>query len=186
MLDLLAQPWPWWIAGPLIGLVVPLLFWIGGRKFGVSSNFQHLCAMVPSRIEYFRYDWRRTGGWQLALAAGLVLGGALAHFLLPSPDLVVAISAATTADLQALGINDFEGLAPREIFSWSRVGTANGLIFVVLGGFLVGFGARYAGSCTSGHGISGLSLLQLTSLVAVLGFFAGGLLITHLVFPWIL
>ena len=56
---------------------------------------------------------------------------------------------------------------------------------LAVGGFLVGFGTRYAGGCTSGHAISGLSNLQLPSLVAVIGFFIGGLVMTHLIFPYL-
>ena len=182
MLELLSEPWPWYVAGPLIGLMVPLLLWAGG-EFGVSENLRHICAAVlPTRNDFFRYDWKSTGLWNLTFALGIVLGGAVAATFLDSPDPLV-ISAATTADLEMMGLTTFEGLAPAQIFSWEGLATVPGFVMIVGGGFLVGFGARYAGGCTSGHAISGLANLQLPSLLAVLGFFAGGLLATWFILP---
>lgn len=187
MLDLLSRPWPWWVAGPLIGAVVPFVYWYGGKKWGVSSSLRHLCAAtLPAGLEYFRYDWRKRGAWHLAMAAGMVLGGFLAGVVLAPPELTVAISAATVADLQALGLTDLGGLVPAEVFSWGTLLSPVGLLVVAFGGFLVGFGARYGGGCTSGHGISGLANLQASSLVVVVGFFVGGLVSTHLLLPLIL
>lgn len=187
MLDLLSRPWPWYVAGPLIGLVVPFVFWYGGKKWGVSSTLQHLCAAtIPAGLEYFRYDWKRRGGWHLAMAAGMLVGGLVGVTLLASPDPVIGISAATTADLRALGIDDFRGLLPDDLFSWRGLATLPGLLVIVVGGFLVGFGARYAGGCTSGHAVSGLATLNLSSLVTVVGFFIGGLISTHLLLPLVL
>jgi uncharacterized membrane protein YedE/YeeE len=181
------RTWPWWVAGPLIGLVVPLVYLSAGRKWGVSSVFRDLCAVASrGRLDYFRYDWKREGGWRLAMVVGVAIGAAFATTLLANPDPEIAISAATRADLVALGIRDFTGLAPRELFSWAELSSARGLILIVLGGFLVGFGTRWAGGCTSGHSISGLAALQLPSLVATLAFFAGGLVATHFLLPLIL
>ena len=176
--------WPWWVAGPLIGLVVPLVYLTAGRKWGISSVFRDLCAAtIGRRLDYFRYDWRGEGGWRLAMVIGVMVGAALAMWLLPNPDPDIGISAATRADLGALGITDFTGLAPRQLFSWAGLASARGLILIVGGGLLVGFGTRWAGGCTSGHSISGLAALQVPSLVATLGFFAGGLLATYLLLP---
>ena len=187
MIPLLSQPWPWYIAGPLIGLIVPFVFWYGGKKWGMSSSVRHLCAaLIPAGISYFRYDWKRLGGWHLAMAAGVVVGAALATWLLPAPDPLVAISAATQADLQGMGLADLSGLLPREIFSWEGLATPAGLIVIGVGSFLVGFGARYAGGCTSGHAISGLSTLRRSSLAAVIGFFVGGLISVHFLLPLVL
>lgn len=187
MMDILSRPWPWWVAGPLIGLVVPFVFWYGGRRWGISASLRHVCAAaVPAGLAYFRYDWRRTGGWQLAMVAGVVAGGLVAAVFLPSPDPAVAISPETAADLRALGLSDLTGLLPRELFSWQGLLTPAGALLVGVGGFLVGFGARYAGGCTSGHAISGLSTLRLDSLAAVIGFFVGGLVSVHLLLPLIL
>ncbi len=186
MLEWLRQPWPWYVAGPLIGLTVPALLIIGNRMFGISANLRTMCAAVaPRGIEFFRFDWRRVGGWNLTFALGIVLGGALAATVLAGPS-EVAISAATRADLAALGITDFQGLVPDDLFSWGRLFTPAGLVVLVVGGFMVGFGAAWGGGCTSGHAIMGLADRQVPSLIAVVGFFAGGLLGTHLVLPWLL
>ncbi len=166
MLDILRQPWPWYVAGPLIGLVVPFVYWYGGKKWGVSSSLQHLCAAaLPGKIEYFRYDWWKKGAWHLAMASGMIVGGVLGGRILSRPDHVVAISDRTHDYLAGLGITDFSGMVPTEVFF---------------------FGARYANGCTSGHAISGLSNLQLSSLVVVIGFFIGGLATAHFLLPIIL
>ncbi|NNF04646.1 MAG: YeeE/YedE family protein [Rhodothermales bacterium] len=183
MLDLLTGSWPWYIGGPLIGLTVPALLLIGGKKFGVSSNLRHMCAAVlPGRAYYFRYDWKADGLWNLTFIVGVLLGGVISGTWLASGD-PIPISSATTADLALLGVSDVRGLAPDDIFSWEHLATVRGFVMIVLGGFLVGFGARYAGGCTSGHAITGLSDFQLPSLIAVLGFFAGGLFVTFVLLP---
>lgn len=185
VIALLSRPWPWYVAGPLIGLTVPLLFLAGGRAFGISTSFRQLCAAtLPGRVDYLRgYDWRE-GAWRLAFVAGIFLGGVLASTVLAPPEpYVVDIAAATWADLERLGIAAAAGLAPAELFSLSALGTLSGALAVIVGGFLVGFGTRYAGGCTSGHGITGLATWQPASLLAVIGFFAGGLVATHLLFP---
>jgi uncharacterized membrane protein YedE/YeeE len=186
MLDVLSEPWPWYLAGPLIGLMVPLLLLLVGRPFGVSSSLRHMCAAtLPRGLEYFRYDWKKYGAWNLTFVLGIFLGGLLAGTVFKNPD-PVAISQATHDDLAALGLTDFTGLVPNDLISWSSLATLPGLIAIVVGGFLLGFGARYAGGCTSGHGITGLATLQKSSLVAVIGFFIGGLFVTHLILPLLL
>lgn len=182
----LAQPWPWYVAGPLIGLFVPGLLLVGNRMFGISSNLRHVCAIVmPGRIRYFRYDWRTAGGWNLAFVFGVLLGGMLAaRFLDSGAPTHLADSARTS--IASLGVHDLTGLVPRELFQWSALLTWRGLVLIVGGGFLVGFGTAYAGGCTSGHAISGLADLQLPSLVAVVGFFAGGLISTWFILPLLL
>lgn len=171
----------------MIGLVVPFVFWYGGRKWGVSQSLQHICAAAfPAGIAYFRYDWWKDGAWSLALVTGVVLGGFVGGRLLSSPDDVVAISAATRADLVQLGVTDFTGLVPSDLFSFRALLTPAGMVLIVVGGFLVGFGARWARGCTSGHAISGLATLQPSSLLAVIGFFLGGLVSAHLILPLLL
>ncbi|MEX2399220.1 MAG: YeeE/YedE thiosulfate transporter family protein [Rhodothermales bacterium] len=187
MPDVVSQPWPWYVAGPLIGLVVPLLLILGGKVFGVSANLRHMCAAsVPGNIEFLKYDWKAAGMWNLTFMVGTLVGGFLAVQFVPAAGVEIGVSAATKADLSSLGITDFTGLVPQEVISWSGLMTLPGLILIVGGGFLVGFGARYAGGCTSGHAISGLADLQLPSLVAVIGFFVGGLIVTHLLLPFLL
>jgi len=184
-MEALKQPWPWYVAGPLIGLFVPLLLLTGNKGFGFSSNLRHLCAAVlPGRLDYFRYDWKAQGGWNLAFLIGTVAGGFVAVQWLGTADVV--LSDATRSALATLGLGDLSGLAPRELFNWTSLLTLRGLALVVGGGFLVGFGTAYAGGCTSGHAIAGLADFQLPSLLAVLGFFAGGLLATHLLLPLLL
>jgi uncharacterized membrane protein YedE/YeeE len=182
MTFLTSGPWPWYIAGPLIGLFVPALLILGNAVFGVSSSLRHTCAAVlPGSTKFLDYDWKNRGLWNLIFVFGILLGGFLAVQWSAPHD--IAISAATRADLASLGIHDFSGLEPREIFQWSALFSVRGFVCVIVGGFLVGFGTAYAGGCTSGHAISGLANLQLPSLIAVIGFFAGGLLATFFLLP---
>ena len=185
MLKLIYEPWPWYVAGPLIGLFVPLLLIFGNRIFGISSSLRHICAMcVPMDIKYFKYDWK-SEKWNLYYVAGVLLGGFIAaQFLMNGSR--VDISADTVKDLTALGVKDFSTYLPADIFSWQELLSLKGLIFIVVGGFFVGFGTRYANGCTSGHSITGLSNLQFTSLVATISFFVGGLIMTHFILPYIL
>lgn len=185
ILQTLQQPWPWYVAGPLIGLTVPLLLLLGGKHFGISANLRHACAVIPNNNPFFNYDWRKQGTWNLMFALGILLGGAVAGFLLANPE-PLQVAESTSAALQAQGLNVDGQFAPQEIFSWAGLFTLRGFIMLVVGGFLIGFGARYAGGCTSGHAIMGLAELQLPSLVAVIGFFAGGLFVTYVVLPWLL
>lgn len=183
MAILWSGPWPWYVAGPLIGLFVPGLLLVGNRLFGVSSNLRHICsAIAPGRIEYFRYNWKQAGSWNLAFLAGILIGGFLAGHMGTPHD--IAISDHTRSSLGQLGLHDFSGIAPHEIFSWQALLTVRGFVSIVLGGFLVGFGTAYAGGCTSGHAISGLADLQPASLIAVMAFFAGGLFATYFLLPF--
>jgi len=181
----LTTEWPWYVAGPLIGLFVPALLITGNKVFGISSNLRHLCAaIVPGKVEYFHYDWKKTGLWNLVFLAGVLIGGFLAFHSGAAHD--VAVSAATRNSLLGLGIHDFHGVAPRELFTWRTLLTLRGFLSGVVGGFLVGFGTAYAGGCTSGHAISGLANFELPSLIAVIGFFAGGLAATYFILPFVL
>jgi uncharacterized membrane protein YedE/YeeE len=184
-MELLLAPWPWYVSGPLIGLTVPLLLILGGRTFGISSSLRHICAATyPKNLEYLKYNWRERGHWLLLFVGGLVIGGWVGGFLLRA-DNSVAISNETVTDLAKLGIADIQGLAPASLFSWHALASWPGALFLVLGGFLVGFGTRWANGCTSGHSITGLANLQWPSLLATTGFFIGGLVTTHLLFPLI-
>lgn len=184
--EILTQPWPWYVTGPLLGLFAPVLLLIGNKAFGISANLRHMCA-IPSKRDggYFGYDWRQAGGWNLLFFGGIAIGGFLAAFVFANPE-PVAISEATVRDLAALGVQQETGLLPAGLFSWSNLATLPGLVLMVVGGFLVGFGARYAGGCTSGHGIAGLAELQWPSLVAVAGFFVGGILVSFVALPLLL
>ena len=184
------DPWPWYVAGPLIGVIVPALLLFGGKVFGLSANLRHACAAIPAPGRFtpgfLRYDWRANGLWNLVFAAGIAAGGFVGLRLLSDPTAPLALSASTVAALADLGVTDLAGFVPAQLISWSALATPVGALMVLGGGFLVGFGARWAGGCTSGHAISGLADLQVPSLVAVVGFFVGGLAVTHLLLPLLL
>lgn len=175
----------------MIVLIMFLLLY-AGRRFGVSTSFDVLCTMAGAgkKVKYFEGDWQ-PNAWVIIFLLGTVGGAAIATIWMQSPE-PVQISEATRADLEDLGIHapvtlaEGRGYVPEEIFSFQSLLTLRGLILLVAGGFLIGFGTRWAGGCTSGHAISGLSNLQLPSLIAVIGFFIGGLLMTHLLLPHIL
>jgi uncharacterized membrane protein YedE/YeeE len=178
-MEWITQPWPWYVAGPIIGLTVPALLILGNKTFGISSSLRHICAAcVPAGIPFFTYNWKKEI-WNLLFVLGTAIGGFIAMNFLANPNTIV-ISEATQADLTALGITQFSDLMPAEIYSWEILFTAKGLLFFVFGGFLVGFGTRYAGGCTSGHAIMGISSLQWPSLVATIFFMIGGFVMTHL------
>ncbi|MFN3489322.1 MAG: YeeE/YedE family protein [Emticicia sp.] len=182
MFDFILQPWPWYVAGPLIGLTVPTLLLIGNKSFGISSSLRHVCAACfPADIPFFKYDWKKEI-WNLIFVWGVFFGGIITTNFLANPSDFV-LSEATINDLKALGINDFSGLMPADLFSVETLFSVKGLIFFVFGGFLVGFGTRYAGGCTSGHAIMGLSNLQVPSLIATCCFMVGGFAMTHLIMP---
>ena len=185
IIDLIRQPWPWYVAGPLIGLTVPALLLLGNKHFGISANLRHICAMcVPANIPFFKYDWKKEV-WNLFFAGGILLGGMIATWLLfnPAP---VEVNPALATELSQYGIHNYNGLVPADVFSWQQLFTVRGLLMMVGGGFLIGFGTRYAGGCTSGHAITGLSNLQWPSLVATICFMVGGLIMANFILPVIL
>ena len=185
MLELLRQPWHWSIAGVLVGLTVPTLLLLGNKSFGISANLRHICAAcIPANIPFFKYDWRKEM-WNIFFAAGIIIGGFLAANLFKNPN-PIQISPITQARLEAEGIHQFSGLVPTDLFNFENIFTLKGFIIIILGGFLVGFGTRYAGGCTSGHAITGLSHLQIPSLIATVCFMVGGILMTWFGLPFIL
>ena len=185
MFELLKQPWPWYVSGPLIGLSIPLLLIFGNKSLGISSSLKHICAAcIPGKIPFLNYDWKHES-WNLFFASGIIIGGFIGANVLTNPSNIL-ISDATVAVLKQNNISDYSGYMPKEIFNWESLLTLKGFIIIVIGGFMVGFGTRYANGCTSGHSIMGLSNLQGPSLVATICFFIGGLFITHFVLPFIL
>ena len=179
-MEWITQPWPWYVAGPIIGLTVPTLLIVGNKSFGISSSLRHICAAcVPSGIPFFTYNWKKEM-WNLLFVVGILIGGFIASTFLANPNEIV-IAEQTQQELAEIGITDFSGLLPADIFSWDNLLTGKGLLFFVLGGLLVGFGTRYAGGCTSGHAIMGISSLQWPSLVATIFFMIGGFLMTHVI-----
>ena len=147
------QPWPWWFSGILVGLTVPLLYLLTGQGFGISTSFQQIGAICApnSKLAYLRDFNKRKGMWTLMFALGIVIGGFIANHMLSA--------------------------TPIEFLpeSYMNVG---GAMRLLVGGILVGFGTRYAGGCTSGHAITGISNLNWPSLVATIFFFVGGLGVT--------
>jgi hypothetical protein len=184
-MDFLFKPWPWYVAGPLIGITVPLLLLMGNKRLGISSTLRQVCAaIIPSKIPLLNYDWKRDN-WNLFFVAGVLIGGFIGGVILANPN-PVDVSSSTLSYFRSLNLNNPQGLLPSELFNWSSLTTVKGLILIVVGGFLVGFGTRYARGCTSGHGILGLSALQWPSLVATASFFLGGILFSRYLLPYIL
>lgn len=185
MLELLKQPWHWSVGGLFIGLTVPILLILGNKAFGISSSMRHLCAaFIPANIPYFNYNWKKER-WNLFFVAGALIGGYIGNHWLANPE-AMAIAPKTQEALAALGIQDFSNLMPSDLFNFANLLTIKGFVFMVVGGFLVGFGTRYAGGCTSGHSIMGLSNLQWPSLLATICFMVGGFAMTWLVLPYLL
>jgi uncharacterized membrane protein YedE/YeeE len=179
-MEWITQPWPWYVAGPIIGLTVPALLIVGNKSFGISSSLRHVCAAcVPAGIPFFTYNWKKEM-WNLLFVLGILIGGFIASIFLANPNEIV-IAEQTQQELAEIGITDFTGLLPSDIFSWDNLFTGKGFLFFVFGGLLVGFGTRYAGGCTSGHAIMGISSLQWPSLVATIFFMIGGFLMTHVI-----
>ncbi|MEH0156280.1 YeeE/YedE thiosulfate transporter family protein [Limibacter armeniacum] len=187
MNNFLTTSWEWYVAGPLITLTMFLLLYFG-KSFGISSTLRTMCAIggAGKVADFFRFDWR-SQIWNLLFVVGTIIGGFLAHIVFKNPE-PVQLSADTLQLLTDLEVDlpKAGALIPANLFSWESLFTLRGFIMMVGGGFLVGFGTRYAGGCTSGHAISGLSNLQLPSLIAVIGFFIGGLVMTYFLLPLIL
>jgi uncharacterized protein len=182
MIEFIKQPWPWYVAGPLIGLFVPLLLLYGNKNLGISSSMRHMCAAVlPTKISFFNYDWR-SEKWNLIFVVGVILGGVFAKLFLWNVS-NIELSPSTIADLQALGLTDFSGYAPSEVFQLTNTFSLKGILFFLIGGFLVGFGTRYANGCTSGHSIFGLATLNWPSLVATICFMIGGFISAWFIVP---
>jgi uncharacterized membrane protein YedE/YeeE len=182
MIKFLSQPWPWYVSGPSIAVIMAILIF-SGKTFGFSANLSNICSMLGmgKRVPFFNFDWKQQR-WNLWFLVGSIIGGYIAVHFLPSPH-PLALSTATVEDLKKLNI-PFDGkLEPGTIFNWNYLLTGKGLLLFLGGGLLIGFGTRYAGGCTSGHAITGLSNLQFPSLIAVIGFFIGGLFTTYLLFP---
>lgn len=184
-IETLQAPWPWYLSGPLTGLLVGLLYLLAGRSFGISTVFRHsLAALFRSRNPYLNYNWKAES-WNLIFALGIAAGGALAYFLAGAAH-TAPLSAETAADLAALGIRDYQGFLPEAWFSIERIGDWRFWFLSFGGGLLAGFGSRWAAGCTSGHTITGLATFQLPSLIATCCFFTGGYFASMVLLPLIL
>lgn len=185
MPEFLLNPWPWYVAGPLIGLTVPALLILGNKSFGISSSLRHICAScVPANIPFFKYNWKKES-WNLLFVLGIFLGGVITsvYFNNPNP---IEVHPKLVEELATYGITDFSNLVPTQLMNFESLFTVRGILMMVGGGFLVGFGTRYAGGCTSGHSIMGIANLQWPSLVATICFMVGGFLMANFILPIIL
>ena len=184
-MDFITSTWHWSISGFLIGLVMLTLLYFG-RTFGMSTNLRSICSFMGAgkRVSFFDWDWK-SQRWNLVVVAGAMVGGYFAtHFLSDVSN--VSINPVTIQKLQKIGIDAPQGkLLPDAIFGTEVFHSPQKMLFLIFGGVLIGFGSRYAGGCTSGHAITGLSNFQLPSLKAVIGFFIGGLIMVNLIFPLI-
>lgn len=179
------NPWPWYVSGPLIALVMALLLYFG-KTFGMSSNLRTFCAIGGGGkfSNFFKFNWRDQL-WNLIVVLGAIIGGFIASQYL-SNDSISDLNPVTVTELQNMGFkNAGATLVPDEMYNLEALTSVKGLILLIVGGLLVGFGTRYAGGCTSGHAITGLSSLQKPSLIAVIGFFIGGLIMTNFILPLI-
>lgn len=152
-MELLLQPWPWWISGILIGLTVPLLYLLAGKAFGISTSFQEIGSICApnSKLDYLGKFDRKGHLWTLVFVVGIGIGAAIGSYVLSDQ--------------------------PVEMLP-QQFATPWGAALLLIGGFLIGFGTRYAGGCTSGHSITGISNLNWPSLLATICFFIGGLGVT--------
>ena len=192
VIEFLSQPWHWSVSGLVLAIVMFLLLYFG-KGFGVSSSLRTLCSATGAggQCEFFKFDWKKQT-WNLVFVLGAIIGGWIASTVLATPEtVVVEVGERTAAHLNELGLSlpqenaAVSGLVPMELFSFEKLLSPFGILIFVVGGFLVGFGARWAGGCTSGHAISGLSNLQIPSLIAVIGFFIGGILMTNFLLPYL-
>lgn len=184
-MNLLFQTWPWYVSGFLIGIIMLCLIYFG-KTFGMSSNLRSLCTIigVGKKVSFFDFDWK-SQRWNLVVVLGAMLGGFVAVHYMSDPT-NVAINPKTIAQLATLGIDAPNGkLVPNALFGSQILESPYRIFILIIGGILIGFGSRYAGGCTSGHAITGLSNLQLPSLKAVIGFFVGGLIMAHFILPLI-
>jgi uncharacterized membrane protein YedE/YeeE len=184
MLELIKQPWSWWFSGIMISAIMFTLIYFG-KSFGFSSNLLTICAAAGGGkfVSFFKFDWK-SQLWNIVFLVGAILGGFIANQFLSTGE-AVQISQNTIDDLSKLGFAAPTSVQPEELFSMEALFSLKGFLVLAIGGLMVGFGSRYARGCTSGHAISGLSDLQLPSLIAVIGFFIGGLLMTYVLFPLI-
>lgn len=197
------QPWPWYVTGPLIGLMVPLLLVFGNKMFGISSSLKHICAAcIPTKNPFFKYDWKKES-WNLVFALGIVIGGHIGWMHLTNHETQVEyrgntvdksvfvnpiyndMSKETSLMFYDWGITQHKEVSPEQVFNFENLLNPMGWFFMLIGGFFVGFGTRYANGCTSGHSIMGISQLSPASIIATVGFFIGGLISSWFIVPYL-
>ena len=176
------EPWPWYVSGPIIGVVMLLLIF-GGKNFGMSANLRTMCSIGGGGkvADFFQFDWKKQT-WNLMVVIGAIIGGYIASQYL-SNGTEIDLNPTTVEALQNMGFSAPTQYVPDELFGIESILSIKGILILIVAGLFIGFGSRYAGGCTSGHAISGLSDLQIPSLIAVVGFFIGGIIMTFLIFP---
>ena len=182
-MNILFQTWPWYVSGFLIAIIMLSLNYFG-KVFGMSSNLRSICSIAGAgkHVSFFNFDWKAQR-WNLFVVLGAMMGGFVAvHYMSDVSN--VSINPKTIEQLAHLGIEAPNGkLLPNALFCPDIFQSPKMIAVLIIGGILIGFGSRYAGGCTSGHAIAGMSNLQIQSLKAVVGFFIGGLLMSHFIFP---
>jgi uncharacterized membrane protein YedE/YeeE len=169
------EPLAWYIAGPLIGLIVPLLLLLKEKQFGISSSYRFLISGFTKKNDYFNYN-REQDAWQFYFAIGLVLTGLFYNW--NGYDL----NALKTTKTNVVG---FSGGDVMHYVSTSGFYDLSNWAIFLFGGVLIGFGSRYSNGCTAGHCIMGMSQFSLTSFIATIGFFIGGLIATYFIIPYL-
>jgi uncharacterized membrane protein YedE/YeeE len=158
---------------------------MGNKRLGISSTLRQLCAACyPAKIPFLQYDWKKDS-WNLYFVGGILIGGFIGGAVFTNPD-ATNLSQGTIDYLRSRGLTNFDGLMPAELFNWNNLLTWQGFLLMIAGGFMIGFGTRYARGCTSGHGIFGLASLQWSSLLAIISFFIGGIVCSYFLLPIIL
>ena len=184
-MDFILEPWAWYVGGPLIAISLLLYFYFG-RNFGASTNFETLCTMAGAGVfsDYFKKDWKARD-FALLFVIGLIIGGYISSGSL-IPNQYIDLNPVTVNELTDVGFSNVGAqYFPDEIFGDDMIFSLKGFFILLVSGVLIGFGTRYAGGCTSGHAITGLSSLQFPSLLAVIGFFIGGIIATWFIIPLI-
>jgi uncharacterized membrane protein YedE/YeeE len=180
--DIVFKPWPWYVVGPLIGLTVPLLLLIENKTLGVSANLRHICAaVIPLKPKFFNYNWK-AHQWNLLFALGIVFAGIFAN-VAGLMEYNFEINSDLQKELTLYNVQLHAQEMPDFIFSISALSFYKTWLLLIVGGLLVGFGTRYAGGCTSGHAIAGLSGLQWPSLIATICFMLGGIISANFILP---
>lgn len=184
-MEYILNPWAWYVSGPLIAFIMAILLYFG-KTFGMSSNLKTMCYLIGAKkFSSFFTIKLKDHIWNLTIVIGAIIGGFIATQYL-SNETFTNLNPKTVTELKAMGFeNSGATLVPSEIYSIEAISSPKGLLLLIIGGLLVGFGTRYANGCTSGHAITGLSSLQKPSLIAVIGFFIGGLVMTNFILPYL-
>lgn len=155
--------WPWWLGGIAIGLLVPLMYYFLGTALGVSSGFGNFIKIIaPStKLRWLNSEtYKNRFNWRFIFIIGMIIGGFLSARASGMPVITSEMGLFT------------------ENLNWAFIIY---ILWFFAGGILLGFGARVANGCTSGHSIHGIATLQKSSLVATVFFLLFGVITTLLI-----